>query len=202
MPNILDRITYSDTGMPVLLADVPNSGTVSLRKTGSRGGNERHDGTSGKFASGPKKDDKKDPPANTDPNEYARMYAAVRDAAREYDLFDEGDIREFLKGRANAPDQVDMAAFMTMVRAQRVNDLADLIDNQFRTRGSMKTGRRKVRVTAPKGFMRKALKDLSTDEVRQLENVLASRGHDESEVGEWLEQRGLKENSSSEKTSS
>jgi hypothetical protein len=172
-----------------LFADVPGSGTSAVHP--AKSGNPLHDTRSGKFGAGGGASQKPAPPPNVDPLEFQRMMAAVRDAAREFDQFDEGDVRDFLKGRAAAPDQVDVAGFLEMVKQQRINDLSDMLDSQFRTSGSMKQGRRKVRVTAPRGFVRKSLNGLSPDEVEQLKHLLVARGHDEQEVNDWFDKKKL-----------
>jgi len=176
-------------GMPVELADVVGSGSSTI-DANARSGNPRHDTRSGKFGSGGAK--KRTPaPANVDPHEFARMVAAARDAAREFDDPQEGDIREFLAGRAKNVDQVDIQGFLALVRQQRIADIADLLDQQFRsTNDAMKQGRRKVRVSAPKGFLRKAMNNLQPSEVDQIVSVVASRGHDEAEVKKWFEEKG------------
>lgn len=178
--------------MPVLLADVPNAG-VSRPSSTQRSGNKNHDTASGKFGAGGGKSKKtaaSAKPANTDPHEYNRMLAAARDAAREFDNPQAGDIQEFLAGRARDPKQVDVEGFLQLVRQQRIADLADLLDNQFRLSGSLKQGRRKVRLAAPKGYVRKAVKNLDPSEVDQLISVIASRGHDEAEVRKFFNSKG------------
>lgn len=170
------------------LADVPDSGGVSVRKTGSKGGNPRHDSRSGKFTEG-SKSKRREPPPNTDPLEYARMIDAVRDAAREFDMFDEGDIREFLQGRAKAPDQVDIQQFMNAVTEQRMTDIVDILDQQLRSGGSRKRGRRKVRVAAPKGFLTRALRQLDGEQVAKIMHRLEAMGHDPDDVDRFFDGR-------------
>lgn len=177
-------------GLPIELAAVPGSG-ASRVDPNARSGNPRHDTRSGKFgAGGGSKPKAPQAPANVDPHEYQRMLAAARDAAREFDTPGEGDIREFLAGRARNPDQVDIPGFLQLVRQQRISDMSDMLDQQFRATGPMKQARRKVRVSAPKGFLRKALKDLDQTEIDQLVSVISSRGHDEAEVRKFFEDKG------------
>ena len=88
-------IVRTDKGLPVMFADVPNSGAATIA-AGQRSGNDAHDTRSGKFASKSKTPEKKTPPPNTDPNEYARMWAAVREAARSLDALDEASVKAFL----------------------------------------------------------------------------------------------------------
>lgn len=183
-------IGKDSTGMPVLLADVPNAG-VTRTAPAQRSGNPNHDTASGKFgAGGGKNPPATARPANADPHEYNRMLAAARDAAREFDNPEAGDIQEFLAGRARDPKQVDVEGFLALVRQQRIADLADLLDNQFRLAGSLPQGRRKVRLAAPKGYVRKAVKNLEPSEVDQLISVIVSRGHDEAEVKKFFSEKG------------
>lgn len=172
----------------VQLADVPNAG-VSSRDADTRSGNANHDLRSGKFASTGRSDQKKDTPANVDPLEYQRMLDAVRDAAREFDGFDEGDIKEFIDGRANSPDVVDIRQFMEMVTEQRKSDLVDMLDQILRVSGSLRRGRRKVRVSAPKGFIRKSLNSLDADDLANVMHRLEARGHTTEEVERFFEGR-------------
>lgn len=187
----MSSIGIGADGMPVLFANVPNAGVSNISTT-QRSGNPRHDAHSGKFGAGGGGDKPAATarPANTDPHEYARMLAAARDAAREFDNPQAGDIKEFLAGRARDPKQVDVQGFLDMVRQQRISDLADLLDNQFRLAGDMKQGRRKVRLAAPKGYVRKAVKNLQPSEVDQLISVIVSRGHDEAQVKTFFNEKG------------
>ncbi len=188
------RVVYDANGMRlpegVELADVPGSG-VSNVAPGTPSGNPRHDTRSGKFGSGGGK--QRAPtiptPANVDPLEFGRMTDAVRDAARQFDDFDEGDAQEFLAARARDPDAVDLQAFLDMVRQQHVTDLVDIIDQQLRSSGIKPFGRRTVKVTAPRGYVRKTVKNLSDDEVAQIMHRLESRGHDAKDVDRWFDTR-------------
>jgi hypothetical protein len=172
----------------VQLANVPNAG-VSRRNADTDSGNANHDIRSGKFAPGGRPDQRPTAPANVDPLEYQRMLDAVRDAAREFDGFDEGDIREFVSGRANAPDVVDIRQFMEMVTEQRKSDLVDMLDQILRVYGSAPRGRRKVRVSAPKGFIRKSLNGLDPDDLANVMHRLEARGHTTEDVERFFEGR-------------
>jgi len=181
-------IVEGKNGFPVLLADVPSAGVNTISTT-QKSGNRAHDARSGKF--GVTKGKK--PPAPADSKELHRMLAAVRDAAREFDNPSEGDLREFLKGRAAHPDKVDIQNFMEQVKQQRLVDLADMLDQQFRATGPMQRGRRKVRVSAPKGYVRKALNNLTPDDVSHLGHLLIARGHDQAEVAKFFADKGYKD---------
>lgn len=180
-------IRFSKTG--VELADVPGSG-VSKTDPNARSGNPNHDTRSGKFGGGGGGGGQKvTPPANTDPLEYARMIDAVRDMAREFDDFDEGDVQEFIKGRANSPDTVDIQAFLKMAQEQRKNDLVDLLDEAIRSGGSLTRARRRVKIRAPRGFVRKAVKGLDGDTMAEIMHRLEAKGHDESAVEAFFDGR-------------
>ena len=180
---------FDDKG--VQLADVPNAG-ASRVDPNAVSGNPRHDVRSGKFGSGGGGQQRgTPPPANVDPLEWARMQDAVRDAAREFDDFDEGDVAEFLKARARDPSVVDNAAFLLMVRQQHINDIADILDQQLRTSGSLPSGKRKVRVSAPRGYMKRALAGLNADEVAQVMSRLEARGHDRTRVDDFFDRKKI-----------
>jgi hypothetical protein len=184
------RLEIDESGFPVLLADVPNAG-VSKLAIGQRSGNPRHDTRSGKFGSGGGKQRAPTipPPANVDPLEFARMTDAVRDAAREFDDFDEGDALEFLKARAKDPSVIDIQQFLQLVRQQHITDLVDILDNQLRSSGVKPFGRRKVKVTAPRGYARRAVSGLTDDEVAEIMHRLESRGHTTEDVDDFFDKR-------------
>jgi hypothetical protein len=178
--------TEDESGFPMLeAANVPNSGIT--KTSGNTTGNNAHDAASGKFGEKPDNvevgKEVEETPGNLNPLEYKRMLDAARDAAREMDLPQEGDIKEFLEGRAKNPGQVDIAGFLVIVKEQKLSDLVDIIDQEIRTRGeAMRTGRRRVRVVSPKGYVRRAFSALTEDGVAELMHRLEARGHDEAEV--------------------
>lgn len=178
----MGKIIFDSNG--IQLANVPNAG-VARKDPNAASGNPNHDVRSGKFGDGSSKKQVK-PPANVDPLAYARMMDAVRDAAREFDDPKEGDIREFIKGRATAPEAVDIAAFYAAVQEQRLSDLVDMLDQSMRSGGPMKRGRRKVRLSAPKGYMRKMIGKMDSDNLAQLMHRLEGMGHDRDEVEKFL----------------
>jgi hypothetical protein len=173
----------------VRLADVPGSG-VSRVDPNATSGNPRHDTRSGKFgAGGGGGGQRRTPPANVDPVEYARMLDAVREAAREFEDPDEGDIRDFLKGRARSPEQVDVTNFLQQVVDQRKNDLVDWIDQQMRSSGPLRRGRRRVRISVPKGYIRRLLGKMDDNALAEIHHRLEAMGHDRSEVERFFEGR-------------
>lgn len=186
-----DDIQLDSNGWPVLFANVANSGVAVIDPNASSG-NNAHDASSGKFTrkgkpSAEQLRQQTEPAA--DPLQFKRMLDAVRDAAREFDSPNEGDIREFLAGRAANPAQVDVKGFLAQVIEQRLNDLSDLFDQQLRASGSLKRGRRTVKVTAPRGFAKRALGALDDSQVQELTQRLIARGHSEDEVGKFFATR-------------
>jgi hypothetical protein len=118
--------------------------------------------------------------------EHMRMMDAVREAAREYDTPTEADIREFVAGRAKDPSKVDIQKFLELTLDQRQADLIDLLDNHLRQAGPMKRGRRKVRISAPRGYLRRLMRNMDSDSIAQVTLRLQSMGHDPEVVKELL----------------
>jgi hypothetical protein len=105
---------------------------------------------------------------------------AVRAAAREFEQFSDQDIREFLKGRTNRElSESEIQAFLSDVRAQQLDDLVDVLDQN--ERGKLRS-RRFVRVTAPRGYTRKTLNGLSDQELQSLVRRLRANGWNDKQV--------------------
>lgn len=187
----MSRIEMDENGWPVMLAEVSNAGYAVQRKTGSRGGNDAHDAASGKFAAKPDVPDAGPNTAtpNADPIELKRMLDAVRDAAREFDTPDEGDIREFLQGRAKNPAQVDIQSFLRAVQEQKKTDLVDMLDQQLRSGGALKRGRRTVKVAAPRGYVKRTLGSLDDAGIAEVMHRLEARGHSEEDLEQFFAKR-------------
>lgn len=179
-------VTFDMNG--VRLADVPNAGVAKVDPN-AKSGNPNHDTRSGKFGGGGKKDGQAEAPANTQPEEFARMMDAVRTAAREFDNPDIGDVTEFIRGHAKKPDQVDVNGFLAAVQQQRQNDMLDIFDQQLRSSGSMAQGRRKVKVSAPRGYIRKYLKSLDSQTIANLSLRLEGLGHSSADVSAFFSKK-------------
>lgn len=122
-------------------------------------------------------------PPGVDVEAWNRRLDMVRAAARENDDFDEGDLKEFLTGRVKDMSQIDMTAFLADVRAQRLDDLLDILDQQTRPKvEGMKISRRMVKISAPKGFARRVFNGLSDEEVLILVKRLEGRGYDPADL--------------------
>jgi hypothetical protein len=105
---------------------------------------------------------------------------AVRAAAREFEQFSDQDIKEFLKGRTNRElSESEIQAFLADVRAQQLDDLVDVLDQN--ERGKLRS-RRFVRVTAPRGYTRKTLNGLSDQELQSLVRRLRANGWNDKQV--------------------
>lgn len=120
--------------------------------------------------------------AKASKTEQMRMKDAVRDAAREYDTPTEADIQEFIAGRAKDPSKVDIAKFLEMTLDQRQDDLVDMLDSYLRQHGPLKRGRRKVRLSAPRGYLRRLMDSMDSDSIAQVTLRLQSRGHGEEDL--------------------
>jgi hypothetical protein len=121
--------------------------------------------------------------------EHMRMMDAVREAAREYDTPSEGDIKEFIAGRAKDSSKVDVQKFLDLTLEQRQNDLIDLLDNHLRTQGPLKRGRRKLRVHAPRGYLRRLLRSMDSSSVAQVSLRLKSMGHSDEQVNAFFDKK-------------
>lgn len=126
------------------------------------------------------------PDGTSGPAEWGRYHDAVREAARSFDNPQEGDIHNFLNARARNPERVDVPAFHEAVKRQRMADLVDIVDHHMRRDGSLPRGSRMVRVQAPKGYLRRALRQSSPEEIAHLRHRLTSIGHDDSRVSDFL----------------
>ena len=176
-------VRWTKTG--TMLADVPNAGGVVVRKSGARGGNVRHDSRSGKFTVGSGVNKKRvEAPPNVDQMAYKRQLDAVRDAARQLGDLDETSIQDFIKGRATAPEQVDIAAFMAMVIEQRKADLIDIADTALREADDGK-----IRVTAPDGLVREHISQLGSAAVGEIMERLEAMGHKAADIKKFFDNR-------------
>lgn len=103
-----------------------------------------------------------------------RRRDAVREAAREFEPLSELDVRERLKGATNrALSEAEIGQFTRDVSVQVLDDLVDIMDQMLK---GAKRKRRRVRVQAPRGYVRKALNDRSDQELSSLVNRLQARG--------------------------
>ena len=172
----------------VLLADVPGSG-VSRIDTNAKSGNPRHDSRSGKFGAGGAKPAEQVRPDNVNQLDFARMLDAAREAAREFDNPQEGDIRDFLAGRARNPEAVDIQGFLRQVQEERKNDLVDLLDQQIRSGGPLQRGRRRVGLKAPRGYLKRLIGSAGDDDLAEIMHRLEAMGHKREDVNRFFQGR-------------
>jgi hypothetical protein len=119
-------------------------------------------------------------PAGVDAAQWSRRMDAVRDAAREFEDFSAQDVKEWLVGRTNRQlTDAEIQQFVADVRRVQIDDLVDILDRN--ERGKLR-GRRHVRVVAPKGYTRKVMNSLSTQELQDLARRLRTRGWDEKQL--------------------
>jgi hypothetical protein len=85
-----------------------------------------------------------------------------------------------LEGRTNRElSESEIQAFLADVRAQQLDDLVDVLDQN--ERGKLRS-RRFVRVTAPRGYTRKTLNGLSDQELQSLVRRLRANGWNDKQV--------------------
>jgi len=175
----LMEVIQDPQGFPVLLAQVTPSGVARIDPDAASG-NDAHDTRSGKFASKGKKQPEAAPPANVDLLEYKRLLDAARSAARELSVPNEGNITEFLKGRAKNPAVVDVENFLRLVNEQKIQDVVDALDNQIRSSAG-EAGNR-VRLSIPKGFLTKSVRGFDPASTAEVMHRLEALGHDAKDV--------------------
>ena len=174
-------VRWSNNGLR--LADVPGSGAsrVAVRQ---QSGNVLHDTRSGKFGFGAKPKPKvAKAPANVDPGEYKRMLDASRDAARQLASIDESSITEFVQGRANSPELVDIQNFMAMVIEQRKADLLDIVDDNLREQSNI------IKITASGDTVKELMRQLGSDAVSEIMTRLEGMGHERADIDAYFDGR-------------
>lgn len=136
-------------------------------------------------------------PEDVSPEEWQRRQDAVRTLAREFDEVDHGDIREFLVGRTTRElTDEEVGQIRHDVIAHRVADITDILDEQLRsTTDRMKRARRTVRVSAPRGWLRRSFGTLDERAVGQVAAKLIQRGHEPEVVKEKVISRVKDEDS-------
>jgi hypothetical protein len=170
----LTNIAIDEKGFPVLFA--VQTETPPKKKRASEPGNENLP-------------DLVTPDATSGPAEWGRYHDAVREAARSFDNPDVGDVHHFLNARARHPERVDAPSFHEAVRRQRMGDLVDILDHHMRRGGSLPRGHRMVRVQAPKGYVRRALRQSSPEDIAHIRHRLRSIGHSQENVDQHISDR-------------
>lgn len=189
-------IVRDEQGFPILLLANVAPANISNVAPGQVSGNPLHDIRSGKFGAGktapqPNKVPQLGPkaPPNVDPVEWKRFTDAVRTAAREFDNPKINDIQDFINAHAKNPQAVDPAEFLAAVQEQRVSDIVDALDHQLRQGGSIQTGRRRVRIVTPRGYLKKMIGSTTPQQLAEVAHRLESLGHDPQQVDTFLKAR-------------
>lgn len=113
-------------------------------------------------------------PATVSVQEWARRQDAVREAAREFEPLADQDVRERLRGVTSKPlTSAEVTRFRVDARHQHVNDLVDVLDQA--ERGKLRA-RRTVRLSAPRGYVRRSLSNLAPHESADVRSRLEARG--------------------------
>lgn len=189
-----------ENGFPILLA-TRAPGQVAAQRTsgavvqrGARSGNPNADPASGRFTgpqgSGQEKSEvvqqsqTRTIPQGLTQEQYEKRQDIVRDLAREMDDLDEGDLKDFLKRYPSVDfSKVRIDLLRTDVRAQRLDDLVDILDSQMRNRvEGARRGRRFVKLAAPKGFTKRVFAGLEDSEVLALAKRLEGKGWDPADI--------------------
>lgn len=124
-------------------------------------------------------------------DEWERRRVAVRELAREFEPAGEGDVREFLEARTNRKmSDEEVKAFEKDVTIARSDDIADALDAQMRSSvDQLKRSRRTVRVSAPRGWLKKSINGLSDEGLAHIVSQLVSRGHNSDSIDKKLMSR-------------
>lgn len=189
-----------DKGIPMLFA-IRAPGQVAAQRDpsgiivnrGAASGNPNADKATGRFTSAGGKNSEGDNaivmpapsglPQGVTQEQWDKRRDLVRDAARELDDMDLGDAKEWLEGKVADMSAVNVDQFLIDVRAQRLDDLVDILDYQLRnTVQKAKRARRFVRIAAPRGFQKRVFAGLDDDEVLHLVKRLEGRGWDPKDL--------------------
>jgi hypothetical protein len=120
-----------------------------------------------------------------------RRQDAVTDAARGIkDIDDDRALRDFVRRRwsgTRALTNADIQAFIEDVRAQRLQDVVDALDDRVRS-GVLKKNDA-VRVSFPRGWLKRTMRGLSDDEIGSVLDRLRARGWTEQQVRQHVVSR-------------
>lgn len=187
-------VEKTDDGGIIFLARAPGQVADNSTKStgasvirGAASGNKNFDPGSGRFASGsggtsPTPEIAVNPivvnrsglPQGVDPNLWEKRLDAVRDAAREYDSMDAGDVTDFLVGRVSDLSQVNVDQFLADVRAQRIDDLVDILDTKVRSQT--------VKVKARQSWINRVFNGLTDSEAQRVVARLLDRGWNTDQI--------------------
>ena len=195
-----------DNGAPIMLAvrkpgqvaAQPDSSGAVVRR-GAASGNPNFDPITGKFAGkGLRKlevvqeagaaiqegalPQRQGRPTSVAAHVWERRLDVVREAARLMDFMDAVSTTAFLAERVQDVAQVDIVAFMTDVRLQRVADLVDALDQMVQSRRA----RQPVRLVAPNRWMKRVFSELTPPEALSLIKRLEGKGWDANDISKYI----------------
>lgn len=188
------ELTEGDDGWPILLA-TRSAGQVAAQRTsgavvlrGAASGNPSFDPASGRFAG--KKAGRtaqqqgadvvvvqqtRTLPQGVTLEQWEKRQDVVRAAARSLADLNPQKAKVFLEAHAGVnADQVNVDLFVRDVRAAKLDDLVDILDQQVNSTS--------IKVTAPKTYARSVLKGLTDQEVLTVAKRLEGRGWDVADV--------------------
>lgn len=117
-----------------------------------------------------------------------RRRDAVVDAARTLPDLSPAGVEEHVRRRwrgTKVLEQSDIDAFAADASSQRLDDVADALDSRVR-RGVFGRGAKHVRVDMPRGWIRSAIRSMTSDEVAALEQRLVARGWSAEQVAKSM----------------
>lgn len=171
-----------EEGAPILL----QAGASVVVPT--RGGNPKHEVSSGRFGvGGKKKDEKGKPQVEADPAEGSeqRRRDAVVDAARTLSDLSSAGVAQFVRRRwagRRVLTQEEIDAFAADARRQRLHDVVDAIEYRIRRAVYGRSGSRHPHLVIPRGLQRKSLAGLEREEVIMLFTRLRERGWSNQQI--------------------
>ena len=193
------EISYAADGEPVLALE-----GASVRLPVRSGNPYRQQ--AGRFGSGPGQTDRRKgardrrlPPVagqgrrslDRQRPDVIRRRDAVVDAARSIeDLSNKQSLTDFVRRRwagTRALTSMDIQSFVDDVRAQRLEDVVDTLDNRVRE-GVLKKND-SIRVSFPRGWVKRTIRGLSDDEVASVLDRLRARGWTEQQVRQHVVSR-------------
>jgi hypothetical protein len=117
-------------------------------------------------------------PTGVDPLVWERRLDMVRDAARTNESMTPVTATAFLTGKVPDVTQVDIAAFLADVTAQRISDLADALDYKIRPRRD----RPDVKVTTTAAWAKNVFNGLDVPQSLHLVKRLEGRGWEPDDI--------------------
>lgn len=121
-------------------------------------------------------------PSGVSAHVWERRLDVVREAARLKDTMNAVNATAFLAEKVADVTQVDINAFLGDVRAQRLADLVDVLDQSVQARKA----RQPVRVLAPNSWTKRVFNELNDAEALSLLKRLEGKGWDADEINKYV----------------